>query len=198
MEDFAGQKQGGRGVEVRFVGCALDEESKDSVWRLLCACDNEFYPCLSARDRSDQKNLDLGAVPAGASATGPRKYFAQILLQEFILAYFGGEFAGFMTFRREEPAKALPELGSALYVTTVCVGRALRGRGVMNALYDSLEGEVASAHGMQVVYTRTWSLNAAQLHTLEKRGYARVAVLEDDRGKGVDTVYFAKRLGNLL
>ena len=44
--------------------------------------------------------------------------------------------------------------------------------------------------GHDAVSTRTWSLNHAQLHELAKRGYRQLALLKDDRGPGVDTVYF--------
>ena len=37
---------------------------------------------------------------------------------------------------------------------------------------------------------RTWSTNAAQMHLMGKLGYVERARLVDDRGEGVDTVYY--------
>ena len=37
---------------------------------------------------------------------------------------------------------------------------------------------------------RTWSTNAAQLRLMEKLGFTCVLRLPDDRGPGVDTVYY--------
>lgn len=181
----------GLNITVEHFGSGLPDAEKDCVWRLLCECDGDFMPRLSSRNRPDQRDLrDLGEDGAG---TGPHEYFEKILGQEFLIARCDGTFAGFMTYRREEPAMALPELGDAIYVTTVCVEREMRGKGVTSAMYDKVEGDEIRDGGRLAVYTRTWSLNAAQMHTLPKRGYEIVSVLENDRGEGVDTVYFAKQ-----
>lgn len=188
-------------IKVAYVGHALSGQAKNDIWALLCACDDDFYPRLSLRECPDQKKLLLNdSAPSTLNSSTlnpqrpqPRKYFEQILSQEFILAEDEDGFAGFMTFRRETSCFALPDLPEALYMTTVCVDRAKRGRGVMSALYDCLENEARRAFGVSVVFTRTWSLNAAQMHTLAKRGYTTDAVLKNDRGPGVDTVYFVRR-----
>ena len=188
-------------IKVSFVGHELTGKAKSDIWELLCACDDDFYPRLSLRERPDQKELQLtGSAPSTLNPSTlnpqhpqPRKYFEQILSQEFILAEDGDGFAGFLSFRRESSCSTLPGLPEALYMTTVCVDRAKRGRGVMSALYDCLENEARRAFGVLVVFTRTWSLNGAQMHTLVKRGYTADAVLKNDRGPGVDTVYFVKR-----
>lgn len=43
---------------------------------------------------------------------------------------------------------------------------------------------------------RTWSTNGAQEHILDKLGYSLVRRLKDDRGEGIDTVYFVKKEEN--
>ena len=45
------------------------------------------------------------------------------------------------------------------------------------------------------ITTRTWSQNDAQIHTLLKRGYKLLKTLANDRGAGVDTLYFGKVAG---
>jgi len=45
------------------------------------------------------------------------------------------------------------------------------------------------------IATRTWSLNSAHIHILEKLGFALVKRLVDHRGPGIDTVYYGKENG---
>lgn len=165
----------------------LTEEEKEQIWEILCQCDDEFYPRLSLRESSSQKNL----TGTGAGTARPVSYFREMIGQDFILAY--GEdrrVIGFMTFKRDYICEALEGFGVSLYVTTVCVRKELRGQGVMKALYRCMESEVPERRNCRRISTRTWSLNHAQLHELAGRGYRQLALLKDDRGPGVDTVYF--------
>jgi RimJ/RimL family protein N-acetyltransferase len=43
------------------------------------------------------------------------------------------------------------------------------------------------------LFTRTWSTNAAHIAILGKFGFSQIARIENDRGEGIDTVYFAKK-----
>ena len=80
--------------------------------------------------------------------------------------------------------------GQSYYVSTICVNRAHRRRGIASLLYDRVE-QIARPG---IVSLRTWSTNAAQIGALGRRGYVCVKRIVDDRGKGIDTVYFAKSL----
>lgn len=176
-----------------YRGKQLEEWEKRQIWEILCQCDDEFYPRLSARESSSQKNLDhLGdGTPENVQ---PTSYFAEMILQDFILSYEGDTVTGFMTFKQDYLCEALASFGKSLYITTVCVRKECRGRGVMNVLYDYMEQEAAKTLGCGLISTRTWSLNDAQLHALPNRGYEEICTLPNDRGQGVDTIYFGKRV----
>lgn len=176
-------------MRVEYKGNELSASDKDMVWEILCQCDGDFYPRLSARNSSSQKNLKDAEASSGEEK--PTVYYEEMIKQYFILAYEGDEVVGFMTFKQNYECDALKEFGTSLYITTVCVKKEKRGRGIMKALYQVMEQEVTVACGCNRVSTRTWSLNDAQIHELSKRGYEKVSVLKDDRGPGVDTVYFA-------
>ncbi len=60
----------------------------------------------------------------------------------------------------------------------------------MNMLYDLIENEVPKTLSCNRISTRTWSTNKAQIHSLKKRGYKEQRVLVDDRGPGIDTIYY--------
>ena len=44
---------------------------------------------------------------------------------------------------------------------------------------------------------RTWSTNGVQRSLLERSGYRMVRCLADDRGPGIDTLYYLKELGQV-
>ena len=174
-------------MRVLYKGHDLSGKEREAIWNILCQCDDEFYPRLSLRESSSQKDLNGG----GTGTALPVTYFSEMIEQDFILAYGeAGEVTGFMTFKRDYICEALEDFGVSLYITTVCVRRELRGRGIMKALYRCMETEVPAACGCRRLSTRTWSLNEAQLHELVQRGYRQLALLKDHRGPGVDTVYF--------
>ena len=72
-----------------------------------------------------------------------------------------------------------------------CPGLNATIRGVAKALYQRME-ELARPG---IVSLRTWSTNHAQIAVLKRRGYDCVRRIADDRGEGIDTIYFAKSLG---
>lgn len=160
----------------------VDGPWAEPVWRLLSACADEFVPPLSARHSTSQ--TDLGSEERHE---GPTAYFEEMRSQPIVLAVEGEELLGFLSYR---PNFELDFLGErSVYVTTVCVSAAHRRRGIASALYGHIEERVAP----QTVSLRTWSTNAPQIGALRKRGYECARTIENDRGPGVDTVYFIKR-----
>ena len=170
-------------------GDALNEQERNDIWEILKLCDNEFYPPLSERSSSYQKSFSQPSGTAGSE--GPRTYYNEMIKQEFLLTYIGEEMAGFMTFRTGYLYEKLGETyNPSLYMTTACVKPVYREHGIMSALYGQMEREMTTKFGCPVVTTRTWSTNETQMRMLTHRGYDQICVLKDDRGPGVDTVYF--------
>lgn len=172
-------------------GNLLTEKEREDIWEILKLCDKEFYPPLSERSSSYQKTF---APASGAvSQDGPRAYFDEMIKQEFLLTYLDSGMAGFMTFRT---GYLYDKLGDAynpsLYMTTACVKPEYRDHGIMTALYTQMEQEMTRKFDCPVVTTRTWSTNDTQMRMLPHLGYVPICILKDDRGPGVDTVYFGK------
>ena len=185
-------------------GKDLTEKQKEDIWEILKSCDEEFLPPLSQRTSTSQKNLGgPGSQAAAASVSarepavlpdpdaGPRAYYNEMICQEFLLAMEEEEMTGFMTFRQNYRYEKLPEsFNPSLYMTTACVRREWREHGIMSSLYGCMETEMTARFRCPCITTRTWSTNTAQMHGLPQRGYQAILVLPDDRGPGVDTVYF--------
>ena len=60
-------------------------------------------------------------------------------------------------------------------------------------MYAEAEKDIAAKFPGSRITLRTWSTNGAQEHILDKLGYSLVRRLKDDRGEGIDTVYFVKK-----
>lgn len=181
-------------MKVEYKWTKLNETEREQIWEILCQCDDEFYPPLSARNSSSQKQLKSEDGSRMEKAQKPTAYFAEMIRQDFVLAYDEtGRVVGFMTFKKDYICDALETFGRSLYITTICVRDECRGHNILGHLYEYMEQEATRQCGCKCVSTRTWSLNTAHLHGLSRRGYETLAVLKDDRGPGVDTIYFGKR-----
>ena len=165
-----------------------DKAVTDSVYRILCACDGDFYPPLSSRDSS------VSASFSPANTTGTHEtYFSEMKNQVLLVARDVSGIVGFMSFRH---AFRMPELGDwnpVNYITTVCVDLNQRGKGTCSAFYDFMLNKLPPDQKCDVTATRTWSLNENHLRLLTKLNFSLVKKIVNDRGPGVDTVYYARR-----
>jgi len=188
-------------LEIKYTGLNSSEQEWDNIWEILCACDREFVPPLSSRNSTSQMNLsglferagsqDTCGADAGTIAK-PYVYFDELRQQHFILAKLDGRVAGFLSFKVDYICDALENFGISNYITTVCVSPEYRGRGILTQLYDHMENMLPHPIKCNRITTRTWSGNNAQIHTLNRRGYKLLKTLVNDRGNGIDTLYFGK------
>jgi len=77
-----------------------------------------------------------------------------------------------------------------IYLSTLILSTESRGKGVTKKLYAHLFNEL---YPDKSIFTRTWSTNLAHIKILDYFSFEEIARLENDRGNGIDTVYFAKR-----
>ncbi len=190
-------------VEIKYVGMKASQKEWDDIWEMLCLCDREFVPSLSSRnstaqtnllDASDTKAKTYNPSVADNAEKNPHVYFKELRNQQFILAEVNGKVTGFLSFKTEYICDALVKFGCSNYITTVCVNPKHRGQGILKHLYDYMEYELPYPVRCKRITTRTWSGNDAQIHTLKKRGYVLFKSLANDRGAGIDTLYFVKKL----
>lgn len=177
-------------MNYQYKGCNLTEQDKQDIFDILCECDDEFYPKLSSRNSTSQKKLN---IQDKTEENKPYAYFEDMIKQDYIVVYDNERIAAFMTFKKNYVCDATKEMGPSVYVSTVCVRKTYRHQGILHQLYDELE-KVTGELKCNFISTRTWSLNQAQIHSLLKHGYRKIKVLKNERGEGVDTVYFGKRI----
>ena len=168
----------------------LDEAQKKSygaqILDILRACDKDFVPPLSARfSTSDTTFSAETGVENGVNA-----YFEDMMRQHVLAAIEDGALLGFVTFATDLVngvlgADTLPNL----YICTLLLSPAARGRGVTAKMYAHL---FDTLYPRVNLFTRTWSTNHAHMKILDRFGFDLIKRIENDRGEGIDTVYFGK------
>lgn len=168
----------------------MPKQHVDDIRDILQECDKEFVPPLSLREVPWQTKLGERSED-GSAPQGIESYIDSMRGDNFlVMSASDGEVLAFLSYM---PGHVHPEEtdGKVVdYVTTICVRHSHRGRGLARRLYEEVE-RLAESGTMAV---RTWSTNGAQMHLLRDMGYSERKRAKDDRGDGIDTVYFEKRL----
>ena len=166
----------------------LTEREKQEIFQILDACDQDFYPPLSKRAGTAEKHLTENS----SHHPGVTDYYRELMAQKNFLWKQGERTIAFLSFRPEYQCPQLAQFPKVCYLTTLCLLKEFRGKGLSVRIYQDVLGYLRSRYPESTPALRTWSTNGAQLHLMEKLHFEPVAVLKDDRGPGVDTIYFAK------
>ena len=98
---------------------------------------------------------------------------------------------GFVSFKENYTTDVISQHDLPnIYVSTLVVSEAARGRGITTYMYNYLFNELYDEAN---VFTRTWSTNVAHIKILGKFAFEEISRIENHRGNGIDTVYYAKR-----
>ena len=162
----------------------LSKRQKKGIWALVSDSDHEFVPPLSARQGTTQAQL-TGKVEKIA----PTEYFEALTKQSFILCIKGLKVVGFMSYIKDHKLEAGESLNIVCdYISTIIVKKEYRKRGFTTGMYKKL----FKYRPGKIYATRTWSLNHAHLSLLDKLGFKLALRIKDDRGAGIDTVYYVR------
>lgn len=177
-------------MEYKFCDSKTVLVYKSQIWQLLCECNMEFCPPLSNRNSSHQANLkNYSNIAQGK----PVDYFNGMIKQNFIICLDENDVVGFMSYIPKYNCTALSKYKDSLYITTVCVRKKYRNQGILNYFYECLYKYNKKYIKSKNITTRTWSTNIAQIKSLSKNNYKLILTLIDDRGNGVDTLYFVNQ-----
>lgn len=165
---------------------------REAIGEILSECDDDFVPPLSSRRMPWQTAFptDGGAASSGDVSS----YLAAMEDESFLCATTRSDEEEVIAFLSYMPGHVHPGETCGVptdYVSTICVRPAWRGRGIARSLYKALERHADTG----TLTVRTWSTNTAQMRLLPSLGYAERERIADDRGPGIDTVYFAKAVG---
>lgn len=161
------------------------ENAYEEIRELLVLCDNDFLPPLSKRESTSQ--ADLSGI--GVAQTSVERYLDGIKEQCTLVTRKGGKVVGFLSFKMDYTSEDIA--GSTLpniYITTVIVHPDERGKGLSKEMYLRVTNRFKDRR----IFTRTWSTNNAHIHVLSKMGFVECLTKENDRGWGIDTIYFCR------
>lgn len=154
---------------------------KDEIIHLLEESDNDFLPPLSKRGSPHDKSFS----DENKSSNGVISYYTEMNRQSILAALSDDKVIGFVSFRECDNDGAIP----SIYISTLVVSKAARGLGLTARMYDYLFSTAFPEHDFR---TRTWSTNAAHTKILSRFGFAETKRIENDRGYGIDTVYYER------
>lgn len=157
----------------------------DEIKRLLRVADEEFVPPLSSREGTTQTD---GLQEQRNDALD--EYFEQCIDQSFIIAHENDELHGFLSFRQGYDIKDLGSYTPSTYVSTIIVDPSQRRNGYARLMYQELLSNVPSEVLEPYVTTRTWHTNHHHLNLLDDLGFELLERINNDRGDGIDTVYY--------
>lgn len=166
----------------------LDEEMKriyrDEMYAMLAYSDREFVPPLSARRSTTQKNLSDGIC----SESGIRAYFDEMCRQQILGAFEADKLLGYVSFRENYTSDVIGgEYLPNIYLSTLVSKPEARGKGMTVQMYDDLFNR---RYADRSILTRTWSTNYAHTRILERFHFCELHRIPNDRGVGIDTVYY--------
>jgi len=170
----------------------FDDEHKkkysDDIFKMLSDGDREFVPPLSSRSSTTQKNLSFSC--GTLNTDGVKMYFDGMMSQIILGCIEDGKLLGFVSLRENYTCDNINEnTFPNIYISTLIVSPEARGMGLTKKMYTHLFDTIYADRN---VFTRTWSTNGAHIAILEKFGFVNTVCIENDRGQGIDTVYFAK------
>ena len=170
-------------MKIELFKKITNESFQEDIMELITLCDHEFVPHLSARSSTTQGDL----LPGKKDSKVPKAYFENIMSQNNLLAIEDGKVIGFMSFKKEYVCENIdPKYSPNLYVTTVIVHPSHRNHGITTKFYNELM-KIFKKH---YIFTRTWSTNTGHIRILSSLNFHSHCYLNNDRGEGIDTVYF--------
>ena len=181
-------------MELLLLNNEEKERYREELLAMLQGADGDFVPPLSKR--FSPKQTAFGAERTGASSDGVRAYFEDMYKEQMLAAVEDGHLLGFVTFMRDLDHPCFGgDAKPNLYICTLLVKPEARGRRLTQTMYRYLFSELFADCKL---FTRTWSTNAAHIAILQKFGFREIHRIPNDRGNGIDTVYFGRAAARAL
>lgn len=159
----------------------------EGVRRLLDEADDEFIPNLTSEDRT------------GVSRSNDEEWFTSIdeyveaaLRRELIVALDGDKVVGMISFEQIADMPTLEASTPTNYVTELIVAKDHRGQGIATSMYKLLINDLPEELQRRSISTKTWSTNDKHISILDTLGFECAKRIPDDRGDGIDTVYYTR------
>ena len=170
-------------MEFCLLNDSQKEHYKEVLLEILTQNDTAFVPPLSQRTGTTQTAFCGQANPSGVA-----DYLNQMLTQQILAVLMEGKPVGFVSYIENKTDDDFPLPN--LYISTLVLQPETRGMGITKKMYHHLFCELYPEYA---IYTRTWSTNIAHIKILQDFGFVELKRIPNDRGMGIDTVYYAKQ-----
>lgn len=162
------------------------DKFKADLLQMLKNSDKDFVPPLSSRRSTTQSDFSL----SGGSEDGILNYYNEMNNQQILGVLDEDKLIAFVSYKEDYLSEQvtggkLPNI----YVSTLLLKPEARGKHLTYRIYDYLFNTL---YPNSSVFTRTWSTNIAHIKILDKFGFENYITKVNDRGDGIDTVYFRK------
>ena len=171
-------------LKISVLNAREQEKYYDDILNMLTLADSEFVPPLSARRGTSQSDLKSNEK----SESGVSDYFEELKKQRILVATENDVLLGFVSFKENYTNDIISDVPN-IYISTLLIKLEGRGKSLTKRMYGVLFSEYENSY----IFTRTWSTNVAHIKILSGFGFETLKVLENDRGEGIDTIYFRKR-----
>lgn len=165
------------GLHVTILTDKTKKQFKRGISLLVQKYDNEFVPPLSSRGSASSTSL------RDCNNDNISDYIESMKSQDFIVVLDkDNKVVGFLSYVHKEVCCI-----DCNYVSTIIVDKDYREQGVAKELYSVLE-----KLSKLPIIVRTWSTNYKNRSILSNLGYGCIKTIKDDRGVGIDTLYFVQ------
>ena len=173
-------------MEFKILSNEQKIKYKHDIIEMLKQSDKDFIPPLSARSSTTQSDL----TKQTSSEQGLLSYYTEMNKQQILGAFEGTEILGFVSFKVDYVSNEIKENTLPnIYLSTLVLKPEARGKKLTFYMYDYLFN---SLYPESNIFTRTWSTNIPHIKILSKFDFAEFIRKPNDRGEGIDTVYFSK------
>ncbi|ADI74349.1 GCN5-related N-acetyltransferase [Methanohalobium evestigatum Z-7303] len=162
--------------------CALNireayQDDFHRIHRFMELVNDEFFPPLDKREKSIDKRIQQTILNTNSA------YLIAESETENNFCFIAG-LIGFEKYWKSE---------DDAYINFLAVHPEYRGMGLSSKLEKQLELKLKQ-DGILYINVCTWSTNKPVLNFYEKMNYRINSVLKNDRGNGIDTIYYYKCL----
>ena len=160
-----------------------NEEYILQIKNILQKYNNEFVPPLSYRSGT----LDRDLIHSTENSID--NYLQDILKQNIVYATIDNQVIGFVSYIKNYSCKELENM-KCFYISTIIIKEEYRRQYLSFRLTDIIYQQ-AKKEKLPII-ERTWSTNFSQINSLNKLGFTRIKEIKNDRGNGINTLYFIK------
>lgn len=172
-------------VAVQYV--STPENHKIEMRGILSCVDEEFVPPLTGEFRENITRTD-----EEGGQTDIEGYVQRCLERPLIGAILDGRLVGLLSFEHIDNAPPIEPYTPTNHVEIIAVHPEYRGQGLATEMYNYVIEELPSELSRPHISTKTWDSNTRHIEILDRFGFKLVHREPDDRGPGVDTVYYAR------